>query len=151
MLDEAHRRFARSLAEVIEQLYDVERPRERRIELIQHHVERAIIHRASSCSIVEQFNKGDETMNDIRRMWAGAAEFGDDITAADIFAALEVQLRSLIAWLDARRNNELFLTEISGDIEISPEEMERMIGGLKQNADACATAVQMTRTSAAPE
>jgi hypothetical protein len=43
MFDEANKRLARNLAEVIEQLWDIQRPRERRIELIQHHVERAII------------------------------------------------------------------------------------------------------------
>jgi hypothetical protein len=78
------------------------------------------------------------------RIWADPAKFGDDdITAADIVAAVQVQLRSLIAWLDARRNNELWVNS-SGDIEIEPKEIEAMIAGLKQCADACRTAIPMS-------
>jgi hypothetical protein len=37
-----HQQLARNLAEVIEQTFEIERPRERRIDLIAHHVLRAI-------------------------------------------------------------------------------------------------------------
>jgi hypothetical protein len=37
MTIESDQRLARNLAEVIEQLYDIERQRERRIDLIAHH------------------------------------------------------------------------------------------------------------------
>jgi hypothetical protein len=35
---------ARRFAELIEELWQAERPRERRVQLIQHHVRRAILH-----------------------------------------------------------------------------------------------------------
>jgi hypothetical protein len=64
-----HQQLARNLAEVIEELYDVERPRERRVELIAVHVLRAIririseqTHHGASCGGggLEQISRSDK-------------------------------------------------------------------------------------------
>jgi hypothetical protein len=51
-------------------------------------------------------------------------------TSADIVPAVVDRIRAAIGWLERRRDNELY-TNSAGDIEITAEEMDKLITGLK--------------------
>jgi hypothetical protein len=55
---------------------------------------------------------------------------------ADIVPAVVDGIRHFIGWLERRRANELYINETTGDIEITAEEMNKMIAGFKRWAEA---------------
>jgi hypothetical protein len=56
--------------------------------------------------------------------------------SADIIPAVVEGMRNVIGWLERRRADELYINELTGDVEITAKKVDKILVGLKEWAGA---------------